>query len=88
MKRAGCHLIIPGVESYDDRILANIKKGSNTKLIDEYVANAKKAGLMIHACYMVGNQGETRETMENTLRAALRFNTDTAQFKGILEIEG
>ncbi len=88
MKRAGCHLIIPGFESYDDRILANIKKGSNTKLIDEYVANAKKAGLMIHACYMVGNQGETRETMEKTLGAALRFNTDTAQFFPLIPYPG
>lgn len=88
MKKAGCHLIIPGFESYDNQILKNIKKGSNTKLIDEYVANAKKAGLMIHACYMVGNQGETHETMEKTLKAALRFNTDTAQFFPLIPYPG
>ena len=88
MKKAGCHLIIPGFESYDDQILKNIKKGSNTKLIEEYVANAKKAGLMIHACYMVGNQGETHATMEKTLKAALRFNTDTAQFFPLIPYPG
>lgn len=88
MKKAGCHLIIPGFESYNEEILKNIKKGSNLQLIDDYVANAKKAGLMIHACYMVGNQGETRETMERTLAAALRLKTDTAQFFPLIPYPG
>lgn len=88
MKMAGCHLIIPGFESYNEQILKNIKKGSNLKLIDAYVANAKKAGLMIHACYMVGNEGETRETMETTLAAAMRFKTDTAQFFPLIPYPG
>lgn len=88
MKKAGCHLIIPGFESYNEDILKNIKKGSNIKLIDAYVENAKKAGLMIHACYMVGNKGETRETMETTLKAALRFRTDTAQFFPLIPYPG
>lgn len=88
MKKAGCHLIIPGIESYNQEILNNIKKGSSIKLIDKYIENAKKAGLMIHACYMVGNQGETRQTMENTLNAALRFKTDTAQFFPLIPYPG
>lgn len=88
MKKAGCHLIIPGFESFDNQILLNIKKGSTTELIEKYVTNAKKAGLMIHACYMVGNQGETHETMEKTLKAALRFNTDTAQFFPLIPYPG
>lgn len=88
MKKAGCHLIIPGFESYNDQILRNIKKGSNKKLIEAYVKNARKAGLMIHACYMVGNEGETRETMERTLEAAIRFNTDTAQFFPLIPYPG
>lgn len=88
MKKAGCHLLIPGFESYNEQILKNIKKGSNLELIDNYVVNAKKAGLMIHACYMVGNQGETKETMRNTLNAALRFKTDTAQFFPLIPYPG
>lgn len=88
MKKAGCHLVIPGFESYNQEILNNIKKGSTLKLIDEYVENAKKAGLMIHARYMVGNKGETKQTMENTLQAALRFKTDTAQFFPLIPYPG
>lgn len=88
MKNAGCHLLVPGFESYNDQILRNIRKGSNLKLIDEYVINAKKAGLSIHACYMVGNKGETKETMRITLDAALRFKTDTAQFFPLIPYPG
>ena len=88
MKAAGCHLIIPGIESGSQQILNNIKKGTTLKLIEDYIANAKKARLMVHACYMVGNNGETKETMEETLQLALRLNTDTAQFYPLLPFPG
>lgn len=80
MKKASCHLIIPGIESADPTILQNIKKGITREQIEAYVRNARKAGLLIHACYMVGNMGETRETMQKTLSLALKLKTDTAQF--------
>lgn len=80
MKKAGCKLIIPGIESGTQEMLNNMKKGTTIKQIEEYVKNAKKAKLLVHACYMVGNKGETRETMKKTLELAMRLNTDTAQF--------
>lgn len=88
MRKAGCRLLIPGVESFNQQILKNIHKGTTLKQITEYMHNAKKAGLLVHACYMVGNQGETRETMERTLQAALKFNTDTAQFFPLIPYPG
>lgn len=88
MKKAGCRLIIPGIESGSEEILRNIKKGTNLKLIRAYVKNAKKASLFVHACYMVGNPGETKETMQETLRLALELNTDTAQFYPLLPFPG
>jgi radical SAM superfamily enzyme YgiQ (UPF0313 family) len=88
MKKAGCRLIIPGIESGNQQILNNIKKGTRIEQFEEYVKNAKKAGLLIHACYMVGNQGETMETMRETLRLALKLNTDTAQFFPLIPYPG
>lgn len=88
MKKAGCRQIIPGVESGNQIILNNIKKGITLKQIDEYVKNAKKAGLLVHACYMVGNKGETKETMLKTLELALKLNTDAAQFYPLLPFPG
>ena len=88
MKKAGCHLIIPGIESGSQEILNNIRKGTTIKQVHSYVENAKEAGLQIHACYMVGNKGETKETMQETLRLALELDTDTAQFYPLLPFPG
>lgn len=88
MKKAGCHLIIPGIESASQQILNNIKKGTKIEQIYQYCENAKRAGLNVHACYMVGNKGETKETMQETLNLALRLNTDTAQFYPLLPFPG
>lgn len=88
MKQGGCRLIIPGIESGNQQILNNIRKGTKIEQIHRYVADAKEAGLLVHACYMVGNKGETRETMKETLRLALKLNTDTAQFYPLLPFPG
>jgi radical SAM superfamily enzyme YgiQ (UPF0313 family) len=88
MKRAGCRLIIPGFESGDQAILNNIKKGITVDQSRRYIANAEKAGLLVHACWMVGNKGETHETMQQTLDFAIEANTDTAQFIPLIPYPG
>jgi radical SAM superfamily enzyme YgiQ (UPF0313 family) len=88
MKKAGCRLIIPGIESGNQRILDNIRKGTKTGQFAAYVKNARKAGLLVHACYMVGNRGETEGTMRETLKLALKLNTDTAQFFPLIPYPG
>lgn len=88
MKKAGCRLIIPGIESVNQQILKNIQKGTTVEQIENYIASARKAKLLVHACYMVGNEGETMQTMQDTLNAALRFNTDTAQFYPLIPYPG
>jgi anaerobic magnesium-protoporphyrin IX monomethyl ester cyclase len=88
MKAAGCRLIIPGFESGDQTILNNIKKGIKLDQSREYVANAEKAGLLVHGCFMVGNKGETRATMEKTLEFACATSPDTAQFFPLIPYPG
>lgn len=88
MKKAGCRLIIPGIESANQEILNNIKKGITLDQISAYISNAKKAGLLVHACYMVGNKGETNDTMHKTLKLALKLKTDTAQFYPLIPYPG
>jgi radical SAM superfamily enzyme YgiQ (UPF0313 family) len=88
MKKAGCRLILCGVESGNQQILRNIKKGITIKQVEDYVKNAKKAGLLVHSCYIFGNEGETRETMQETLDLALKLNTDTAQFYPLIPYPG
>lgn len=88
MHKAGCRLIIPGIETGSQTILNNIQKGTKVEQFLPYVRNARKAGLLVHACFMVGNMGETKETMQETLDLALKLNTDTAQFFPLIPYPG
>jgi anaerobic magnesium-protoporphyrin IX monomethyl ester cyclase len=88
MKQAGCRLIIPGFESGDQSILKNINKGITLEQSRRYVRAAQQSGLLVHGCYMVGNKGETRQTMQKTLDFALETNPDTAQFLPLIPYPG
>ena len=88
MKRAGCRLVCVGFESGDQQILDNIRKSLSLENIKEFVRNAKRAGIMVHGCFMVGNRGETAETLEKTLALAKELSPDTAQFFPIMVYPG
>jgi len=88
MRKAGCRLFCVGFESGDQRILDNIRKGTTIEKIRRFMKDAKRAGILIHGCFMVGNRGETRETLETTLRFAKELNPDTAQFFPIMVYPG
>ncbi|MGA9990514.1 MAG: radical SAM protein [Terriglobales bacterium] len=80
MKRAGARMLCVGFESGDQQILNQIRKGTRLEKIEAFVADAKKAGIMVHGCFIFGNRNETRQTMKETLDLALRLPVDTAQF--------
>ena len=88
MKRAGCRLFCVGFESGEQRILDNIKKATNLDTIRQFAADARRSGIMIHGCFMVGNRGESRDTLETTLAFAKELNPDTAQFYPIMVYPG
>jgi len=88
MKEAGCRLIVVGFESADENILKNVKKGVSLDRAKQFVKDAKRADIMIHSCFMVGNKGETRETMEKSLEFAKEINADTCQFFPLMVYPG
>lgn len=80
MKKAGCKLIVTGFESVDQGVLDKVNKGIKMPVVDQYVDDAKRAGVKIHACFMAGNPGDTIETLKTTLEWALKKDFDTMQF--------
>ncbi|WP_022778689.1 B12-binding domain-containing radical SAM protein [Butyrivibrio sp. AE3009] len=88
MKKAGCRLLLPGFESGSQQILNNIKKGTKVEQFKPFVDNARKAGMQVHGCFIVGNKGETRNTMKETLNVALTLKLDTAQFYPLMPFPG
>ncbi len=88
MKRAGCRLIVVGFESADNTVLKNMKKGLTVERMRRFVTDARRAGVMIHACFMAGNIGETKQTLEKSLAFAQEINADTCQFFPLMVYPG
>ncbi len=79
MKEAGGRLMIVGYESGDPQILKNIKKGATVDMARRFTENAHKLGLTIHADFIVGLPGETRESLRNTVNFAKELDCETIQ---------
>lgn len=80
MKKAGCRLMVAGFESGVKEILRAMKKGLTPEQGATFAYDARRAGIMVHGCFVAGNPGETRETLEESLRYAKSLPLDTAQF--------
>ena len=80
MKEAGCTEIHFGYESGSPEVLKRIRKGITPEQSERATSLAKKAGLEIHGYFMLGNPGETPQTVRETIRLARKLNPDTVQF--------
>jgi len=88
MKEAGCRMLIVGYESGSDEILKNIKKGMTVKLAAIFTRNAKRAGLKIFGCFMIGLPGDNKETIDQTFKFAKKLNPDMVFFQQAVPFPG
>ncbi len=79
MRDAGCRLFIVGFESGNEQILKNIKKGLSAKRGLQFVKDCKRAGIKVHADFIIGLPGETRETIKETIAYAKEMDAETLQ---------
>ena len=79
MKNAGCRLLIVGFESGDPQILKNIKKGATVERAREFVKDCHDLGLIIHADFILGLPGETKQSIRNTIDFAKSLDCETIQ---------
>ena len=75
MKRAGCHTIMIGLESADKVVLKNIKKSMSPEVVKDAVDNITNAGLASVVFAVVGFQGETEKSVNNTIKFLKTLNT-------------
>jgi len=88
MRKAGCRLLCVGFESASQRVLDKLGKHIKNETYMRFRKDAGRAGLMVHGCFMYGNEGENPSTMRRTLDLAKRLNCDTAQFYPIMVYPG
>lgn len=76
MYAAGCRNICFGVESGDPVVRQKIGKGISQQEIKKAHEWAKKAGLIVSSFFMVGNLGETWDSVEQTIALANELQSD------------
>jgi hopanoid biosynthesis associated radical SAM protein HpnJ len=75
----GLRLLLVGYESGNQQILFNIKKGMRIDVAEKFTKDCHELGIKIHGTFILGLPGETRETIEETIRFATRINPHTLQ---------
>jgi radical SAM superfamily enzyme YgiQ (UPF0313 family) len=80
MKKSGCRALHVGYESADPRILQISNKGITPEGAFRFTNDVHKAGLQIHADFMIGLPGETPESIRKTISFAKSLNADSYQF--------
>jgi anaerobic magnesium-protoporphyrin IX monomethyl ester cyclase len=88
LKKAGCKMITFGVESADEGVLKTIKKKTNLSQVRRSIALTKEAGIKTHTSYVIGCPGETRETVEKTIKFAIDMDPDYVQFSIFTPLPG
>jgi len=79
MKDAGCRYLIVGYESGNQQILKTMQKGVTLEQMKKFTHHAHQAGLMTHGDFILGLPGETKQTINQTLKFAKSLDCDTIQ---------
>ncbi len=79
MKASGCRLLIVGFESSHQEILNTIRKGERLGAMEQFTKECKKVGLLVHGTFMIGLPGETKESIEDNFKLAVKLDFDSIQ---------
>jgi hopanoid biosynthesis associated radical SAM protein HpnJ len=79
LKDNGLRLLLVGYESGNQQILHNIKKGMRVDVARRFTKDCHELGIAIHGTFILGLPGETKETIEETIRFAVEANPHTVQ---------
>ncbi len=79
MRDNGLRLLLVGYESGNQQILHNIKKGMRIEVAEKFTKDCHELGIKIHGTFIMGLPGETKETIEETIKWAVKINPHTVQ---------
>jgi hopanoid biosynthesis associated radical SAM protein HpnJ len=79
LKDNGLRLLLVGYETGDQQILHNIKKGMLVDVARRFTKDCHELGIRIHGTFILGLPGETKETIQQTIRFATELNPHTLQ---------
>lgn len=80
MKKAGCWMIAPGIESCTQVVLDNIKKKTTVEQIYRVTQMIHDAGIEVWGYFVFGLPGDTPQSLEHNIKCALELPLDMANF--------
>jgi hopanoid biosynthesis associated radical SAM protein HpnJ len=75
----GLRLLLVGYETGNQQILNNIKKGMRIDIARRFTKDCHELGITIHGTFILGLPGESKETIEETIRFAGEIDPHTIQ---------
>ncbi len=88
MKKSGCYLLAFGIESGSDEILKRHSKAIDKEKIKEAVRMCKEVGIETQGFFILGLPGETKETIDETIRFSKELELDWAYFSSFTPFPG
>lgn len=79
MRECGLRHVVVGFESGNAQILKNIKKGVTKEQALKFAKDCKMLGLSVHGAFIMGLPGETKETIQETIRFAKEMDLNSIQ---------
>jgi len=79
LKDNGLRLLLVGYETGNQQILFNIKKGMRVDVARRFTRDCHELGITIHGTFILGLPGETKETIQETIKFATEINPHTIQ---------
>lgn len=80
MQAAGCNRIHYGVESGNDRMMKVIQKNTTVERVKKVVVETRKAGLEVLCYFIIGQQTETAEDINDTTSLAQELHPNFVHF--------
>jgi hopanoid biosynthesis associated radical SAM protein HpnJ len=75
----GLRLLLVGYETGNQQILYNIKKGMRIDVARKFTKDCHELGITIHGTFILGLPGESKETIQETIKFATEINPHTIQ---------
>ena len=88
MKRAGCIYMALGIETGDQHINDLMKKGTTLAMAEECCSLLRKHGIPYINMFIIGNEGDTEETVAATIAFAKKLRSATALFGMMIPLPG
>lgn len=88
MNRAGIERAYIGYESINPSSLEQTGKGFTVEEMEGFTKGFHKKGIAIHAMWVLGFDDDTVETVKDTIKACIKWKTETNQFLILVPIPG